>query len=125
MSNIESILGSRKDILLEGYQNLDDSGNFTSQWFDSAGITHVRVAANMNSMNDRTAVASLTITEASFNGTFDDSNRVIIRNQSISVGGSISLTYADLDITARFFRLTMNGTSVNADSAFFALIRGL
>jgi hypothetical protein len=121
MSNTESILGNRRDILVEGYLNLDESGNYTSGWFDSAGLTHVRLAASYAGL--AASLGSFTLSEASFIGTDDDSSRVTVRTQSVSVGGSSA--YADLDLTARYFRLVVSGTGDNANSSFFLLMRGL
>ena len=121
MSNVESILAARPDILIEGYVNLDGSGNYNSPWFDSGGLTHVRLAANYASLN--TSLSSFTLTEAAFIATDDDGSRVTVRNQTISVGGSFA--YADLDLTGRYFRLAVSGSGDNASAAFFLTMRGL
>lgn len=121
MSNTESILAGRQDILSEGYVNLDGSGNYTGPWLESAGLTHVRLAANYASLN--VSLSSFTLSEAAFIATDDDGSRATVRNQSISVGGSFA--YADLDLTGRYFRLQVSGSGDNASAAFFLTMRGL
>ena len=122
MANVTSILAPRQDLAFEGTVSLDASGNYTGSWFESSGFTKIRVAANYNGLSD--VLNGITVQEATFIGTTSDGSATTFRNQSVPVTYP-GYGYVELDLTARFFRFTVNGGSSNASGAFYMTIRGL
>lgn len=91
----------------EGLAATDGSGNFTTDWLDSGGVFRIRVAAQFLNV----AGNSLSVQEAIYDGPGSGSGSVprIVRSQSVSLTNSSFNAYAELDIAARWFRVTLSG----------------
>ena len=96
----------RNDILLEENTILDGSGAYTSPWVETSGIEMIRVAAMFNG-----GTPTVKIQEGVYGSGSNDPSGGIVRNQDVVVSGNPG--YAELAITARYFRLLITGGTSN------------
>lgn len=136
MAQSVSIWTRRPDLIFEGSVTLDASGNWSSpkndlpgpdgsanitQWYSSAGIGSLRVAAYYDGLS--VALNSFSLQESSF---WDSSSTPVpYRNQEIPVTPYPGYVYAELDLTARFFQLLVDGGASNANGQFELTIRAI
>ena len=99
----------RYDLVEETLQLLDGSGDFTSDWHDSSGVHTLRVAVKFLSGSSPT----FTIEEAQWDTSNDPR---VIRSQSVPI--SSLLGAADLNITARWFRVKIDAGGSNDYCAY-------
>lgn len=103
----------RNDLTVELFELLDGSGDYTGDWLDTSGVQSVRVSASFNG-----GAPTVSIEEAQFDTSHSGDPRVI-RTQSVPVASLHA--WAQLDLSARYYRLTVSGGS--ADNPFAATIR--
>lgn len=102
----------RRDINFELYEVMDGSGDYTTDWLESAEIFTIRVACSFNGGTPTVRVDE---------GQYDSGAGTprLIRSQSVSVASGRG--FAELDLTGRYFRLVVSGGL--ADNAFAATVR--
>jgi hypothetical protein len=94
-------LPHRKDLLLEAHPTLDGSGNFSTDWIDSAYVDSVRVACTFNGGSPVVQVI-----EGQYDPDSSGDPRMM-RTQTITV--SANKAYAELPLTCRFFQFAVTG----------------
>jgi hypothetical protein len=104
----------RNDLCLELYEVLDGSGNYTGEWLETSGISAVRVAASFTGGSPTTRIE-----EGQFDTSASGGEPRAIRSQVAPFAGNKA--YAQVDLTCRYFRLTVTGGS--ADESFAATVR--
>lgn len=95
-------MARRGDLLVEVNSTLDGSGDYTGDWIDSSGIFTIRVLATTAGVNP---------------GIQQTADQVYIFSDTLGAG------YQEYPITARYFRLYMDGGTPNA--AFRAIVRAV
>lgn len=103
----------RTDLTVELFELLDGSGAYTGDWLDTSGVQSVRVSASFNG-----GTPTVSVEEAQFD-TGNSGDPRVIRTQNVPV--SSLRAWAGLDLSARYYRLTVSGGS--ADNPFAATIR--
>jgi hypothetical protein len=99
----------RKDLALEGLKLLDGSGAWVSDWLDSSDVYTVRIAVFF--LNSGTGTVQVEEAEFDDNASAGSSTPRVIRSQALTVTSSKG--YAELYLTARFYRVNVSGGSSN------------
>lgn len=95
----------RPDLLLEHNDLTDSGGNYTTPWVDSIDAVNVRVLALVNGGSSPT----VTLQEGMYS-TSDSTGPVLVGDRpvpSLTSGLAGYVRYAELPLTARYFRLVI------------------
>jgi hypothetical protein len=104
----------RKDLCLELYEVLDGSGNYTGEWLETSEIFTLRVAALFNGGSPTTRIE-----EGQFDTSASGGEPRVIRSRVVPFASNRA--YVQIDLTCRYFRLTITGGS--AEESFAATVR--
>lgn len=107
--------GRRQDIIVELYEVLDGSGNYTGDWIETSDINTIRVACSFNG-----GTPTVRVDEGQYDPSASGDPR-LIRSQSIAFASLRA--FGEVDLTARYFRLVVSSGS--ADNPFASTIRAV
>jgi hypothetical protein len=95
------LVAQRSDLIFEGTPALDGSGDYTSQWFDTAEVDRIRFAVNFP---EEETSGTVTVCEGMYTGNpFPN----VIRTQNVPVSSFFG--FADLGLTTRYFQFKVTG----------------
>jgi len=100
----------RNDLVLEDLFPTNGSGSYTSPWLDSGGVLCVRIA--IDAING-VSVPNAAVVEAQWDDALGVASAPrIIRSQSLPAGSGTTV-YGEIDLTCRYYQLSVSNAPAN------------